>query len=98
MHYQKSVLKFFSELANFNIIYSLGFHNLFVNIINTLETKIYQRPVAVNALEGLLILWVLTKLTWPSLVEFLYNFSSTLVVFKIIHFMFSRLLYESIIQ
>ena len=38
-------ISFFSELAS--IIYSLGFHNLFVNIISILETKLYQRPVAV---------------------------------------------------
>ena len=38
-------ISFFSELAR--IIYSLGFHNLFVNIISILETKLYQRPVAV---------------------------------------------------
>ena len=38
-------ISFFSKLAN--IIYSLGFHNLFVNIISILETKLYQRPVAV---------------------------------------------------
>ena len=38
-------ISFFSELAS--IIYSLGFHNLFVSIISILETKLYQRPVAV---------------------------------------------------
>ena len=40
-------ISFFSELAS--IIYSLGLHNLFVflNIISILETKLYQRPVAV---------------------------------------------------
>ena len=31
-------ISFFSELAS--IIYSLGFHNLFVNIISILETKL----------------------------------------------------------
>ena len=38
-------ISFFSELAS--IIYSLGFHNLFVNIISILETKLHQKPVAV---------------------------------------------------
>ena len=38
-------ISFFSELAS--IIYCLGFHNLFVNMISILETKLYQRPVAV---------------------------------------------------
>ena len=38
-------ISFFSELAS--IIYSLGFHNLSVNIISILETKLYQIPVAV---------------------------------------------------
>ena len=38
-------ISFFSKLAS--IIYSLGFHDLFVNIISILETKLYQRPVAV---------------------------------------------------
>ena len=40
-------ISFFSELAVASKIYSLGFHNLFVNIINILETKLHQRPVAV---------------------------------------------------
>ena len=26
-------------------LYSLGFHNLFVNIISILDTRLYQRPV-----------------------------------------------------
>ena len=38
-------ISFFSELAS--TIHSLGFHNLFVNIISILETKLYQRPVAI---------------------------------------------------
>ena len=31
---------------------------------------------------GFVTSWVLTKLTWPSLVEFLYSFCSTLVVLR----------------
>ena len=38
-------ISFFSELAS--IIYSLGFHNLFVNIVSILEAELCQRPVAV---------------------------------------------------
>ena len=38
-------IKYFSELAS--ITYCLRLHNLFVNIVNTLETKICQRTVAV---------------------------------------------------
>ena len=38
-------ISFFSKLGS--IIYSLGFHNLFVNIISILETKLHPRPAAV---------------------------------------------------
>ena len=74
-------ISFFSKLAS--IIYILGFHNLFVNIISILETKLYQRPVAVmHCTGGFVTSWVLTKLTWPSLVELLNKFFSTFVALR----------------
>ena len=72
-------IKYFSELAS--ITYSLRLHNLFVKIVNTLEPK-YARDQLQQCTVGFVTSWVLIKLTWPSLVEFLYKFCSTLVAFR----------------
>ena len=61
-------ISFFSELAS--IIYSLGFHNLFVNIISIWKQN-YTRDQLHYCTGGFVTSWVLTKLTWPSLVELL---------------------------
>ena len=72
-------IKYFSELAS--ITYCLRLHNLFMNIVNTLEPK-YARDQLQQCTGGFVTSWVLTKLTWPSLAESLYNFCSTLVAFR----------------
>ena len=77
--YKLDSIKEFDFLANMK---KLLVHEIIINddlrkngYIELIESILYK-------FDNIKTSWVLTKLTWPSLVEFLYNFYSTLVVLR----------------